>query len=104
MFVVRNGSFVPTSIAIARYIFKFGTYWSTITSGELVVHLAAISGWSSPSLLGRSKYVGGFSVSGAHAAACADSACARAPLGGWFADAPGSSRCGSFIRQQELMA
>ena len=39
-----------------------------------------------------------------HAAACADSALARAPLGGWFADAPGSSRCGSLSRQQELIA
>ena len=35
-----------------------------MTSGELAIHFAAMSGWSSPSFAGRSKY-GGVVVFGA---------------------------------------
>src|ERR1700761_3763216 len=59
---------------IARYCFRFLMYWSMKTSGALAVNLATISGWGTPSLVGRSKYRGGFFGSGAHAAASANTA------------------------------
>src|SRR4030095_4348862 len=49
-----------------------------MTSGEFAIHFAAMSGWISPSFVGRSKN-GGVLAFGAQAAACADRALAIPP-------------------------
>src|SRR5258707_1286982 len=55
----------------ALYFLRFEEYWSTIARGELAIHLAATSGTTWPSLVGRSKNCGGFFGLGDHAAASA---------------------------------
>src|SRR5439155_27344971 len=57
------------SMAIARYAFKLGMYWSIIASGALAAHLATISGRTFPSLTGKSRKRGGLPGFGDHAAA-----------------------------------
>src|ERR1700748_3325908 len=59
-------------MAMARYIFKSPIYWSTKESGALAAHFAMTSCWTAPSLLGRSRYNGGFLGLGDHAAADAN--------------------------------
>src|SRR5690349_21193939 len=46
-------------------------YWSMKASGAFAAHFANISGFASPSFIGRSKYSGGFFGFGDHAAAVA---------------------------------
>ena len=70
--------------------FKFAACCSTISMGAFATHLAMMSGWTLPSLTGRSRKSGGFFGLGDHAAAdprstdapnpgarAASSACAR---------------------------
>src|SRR5436305_14055176 len=54
-------------------------YWSIKASGAFAVHFAIMSGWGSPSLVGKSRYSGGFFGSGDQAAAVAS--CARGKHG-----------------------
>src|SRR4051794_2823213 len=61
-------------MAMARYCFRFPMYWSTKTSGAFAAYFACISGTGTPSLVGKSKYSGGFFGFGAHAAAVANCA------------------------------
>src|SRR5579864_2889053 len=104
----------------ALYFFRFDEYWSTIASGELATHLAAMAGTGWPSLVGRSKNCGGFMGLGDHAAASAKVVLnPRPPLPLPLAASPGGGKAlpspclaaggpprpanGLFIRQQELM-
>src|SRR6266576_3131265 len=61
-------------------------YWSTKASGALAAHLASTSCCTAPSLLGRSRYSGGFFGLGDQAAA--EASCARNPKGS-FAESSG---------------
>src|SRR5215469_13810921 len=102
---------------IEWYWFRFGTYWSTMASGELAIHLATISGRTTPFSVGKSKNFGGFLGFGDQAAASADSTLAnpgplapRRPPADPSAVAAGCrlgagrAAAGLFIRQHELIA
>src|SRR4051794_37658398 len=56
-------------MAMARYCRRLPMYWSTNASGAFAAHFASTSGCTAPSLLGRSRYSGGFFGLGDHAAA-----------------------------------
>src|SRR5688500_14569782 len=57
------------SSAITLYLFRLGTYWSSIATGELAAYLTATDGTTSPLFVGRSRNSGGFAGFGAQAAA-----------------------------------
>src|SRR5436305_11879426 len=66
-------------MAMPRYRRRLRMYWSTKASGELAAHFAITSCWTTPPLVGKSRYSGGFFGFGDHAAA--DASCARRPKG-----------------------